>query len=226
MIDEERFFAWLDGELAPAEAATVEAAVARDPALKAKADRHRAMANQLRGAFAPVAEQPAALPVAPVVDFATAHAQRRERSRWQDLAALAATLLLGLVIGTRFAASDSPVAAGNGTLIASAGLDRLLDRQLASAPGAGERIGLTFRDRDGRICRTFSAGASSGLACRDGENWEVEALMASGEGQTGEFRMASGPDPRIAGLVDGMISGEPFDADQERAARNRGWSAR
>ena len=39
MVEEEKFFAWLDGELAPEEAARVEAAVAADPELSATGRR-------------------------------------------------------------------------------------------------------------------------------------------------------------------------------------------
>lgn len=225
MIDDERFFAWLDGELDPAESAAVAAAVERDPALRAKAARHRAMAQKLQRAFAPLTAEPVALPNAAVIDIASAR-PHRTRHWWQEAAALAATLVLGLVIGTRFAAADSPVAAGQETLVAAAGLDRMLDRQLASATAArGDRVGLTFRDSSGRICRTFSASTANGLACREGDAWKIEALLGSGEGQGGEFRMAAGHDPRLAELIDEMIDGEPFGAAQERAARERGWVA-
>ncbi len=58
MVDEEKFFAWLDGELGAADAAVVEREVAGDPELQRQAAEHRALAGSLRGAFAPVAAQP------------------------------------------------------------------------------------------------------------------------------------------------------------------------
>ena len=58
MVEEEKFFAWLDGELPPEEAAQVEAEVAADPELSRKAEEHRAMAARLRGAFDMVAAAP------------------------------------------------------------------------------------------------------------------------------------------------------------------------
>ena len=58
MIEEEKFFAWLDGELEPDEAARVEADVAADPELSRKADQHRALAASLQGAFATVSAAP------------------------------------------------------------------------------------------------------------------------------------------------------------------------
>ena len=35
--------------------------------------------------------------------------------------------------------------------------------------------------------------------------------------------MASGASPELAALVDSTMSGEPFDAAQEKAAKERGW---
>lgn len=228
MIDDKSFFAWLDGELGPEESAKVAAIVERDPALGAKAERHRSMNARLRGAFEPLAAEPVPLPRADVIDFAAARRLRSERRWWQDAAALAATLVLGLVVGTRFAVPDSaPVTVSGDRLVASAALERSLDRQLASAPAGGDhRIGLTFRDGDGRICRTFGSPSSSGLACRQADEWAVEALVGPAEGQSGQFRMAAGADPRLADMVDAIISGEPFDATQEKAARDRGWTSR
>ena len=47
MVEEEKFFAWLDGELPAEEAARVEAEVAANPELSRKAEEHRAMAAKL-----------------------------------------------------------------------------------------------------------------------------------------------------------------------------------
>lgn len=228
VIEEERFFAWLDGELGAEESAAVAEAVAASPELSARAERHRSMTARLRGAFDPLVIEPVALPGAEVIDFAAAQRARGERRWWHEAAALAASLVLGLVIGTRFIVSDSaPVTIAGERLVAAAALQRSLDRDLASAPASSaHRIGLTFRDAEGRICRTFSGSAANGLACRQDGRWGIEALVGPTEGQTGEFRMASGQDPRLAALVDEMISGEPFDAAREKAARDRGWSDR
>jgi hypothetical protein len=35
--------------------------------------------------------------------------------------------------------------------------------------------------------------------------------------------MAAGMDPNLAALIDSTIAGEPFDAAQEKSARNKGW---
>lgn len=109
-------------------------------------------------------------------------------------------------------------------MVAAAGLDRALDQQLASAGDvAGVRIGVTFRDSGGTVCRSFTEQRSSGLACRDGKDWRVKGLFAAPEQPAGDYRMAAGADPNLAALIDSTIAGEAFDAAQEKSAQARGW---
>jgi len=230
MSADEKFFAWLDGELEGDEAAEMTARVASDPELAAIADRHRAMQARLNTAFDKVAAAPIPEPIraaaSPVVDLGA----RRDRARraipaLPQWAMIAATLVLGLFVGTQLPRNrDSPVQVRSGALYAAADLDRALDTQLASAPSAGSiRIGLTFRNSDGTVCRTFTGSAATGLACRDDGRWRVRGLFEAGEGQSGDYRMAAGMDPNLAALVGSTMTGEPMDAAQERAARERGW---
>ena len=236
MTDEEKFFAWLDGELSGPEASAIAAKVAADPELARLAEQHRALATHLKSSFdriteAPVPESLQQSVGAPsgeaVVDLA--HVRRKaERRRWQPLsrwAAIAATLVLGIMVGTLVREpATSPVAAQDGKLYAAAALDSALDTQLASVPTDGPvRIGLTFRDRSGAICRTFTGDTGSGLACRDGERWQLRGLFTQPEGQSGEYRMAAGMDPNLAALIDSTIAGEAFDAPTEAAAKQRSW---
>ena len=109
-------------------------------------------------------------------------------------------------------------------LVAAASLDQALDKQLASDGASnGVRVGLTFRDRQGSICRSFNDGAASGLACREAGDWRIRGLFQRAEGQAGDYRMAAGEDPRLAALIDETIAGEPFEAATERAAMEKGW---
>lgn len=230
MIDDETFFAWLDGELDPDEAAPIAAAIAADPALAERARQHRALRERLSGAFdglldVPVPERltDAVRAPASVVDLAAARRARAMPSlpQWS---AMAATLAVGIFVGTLFAArGDAPVEVQRGQLFAAAALDEALDGQLASAPAGDIRIGLTFRDRSGAICRTFTQPSASGLACRDKDRWQVRGIFAAPEGQASDYRMAAGMDPSLAALVDSTMAGEPFDAAQEKAAKERAW---
>jgi hypothetical protein len=228
MTDEELFYAWLDGELQGAEAAKVAARVEADPFLKAKAEQHRALVAGLRGAFDPIIAQAVPLPrfgSVEVVDFGAKRAARRVAFGLPQWAAMAATLAIGIVTG-QFVAdrSASPVENRDGVLVAAASLDRALDVQLASAGSGGPvRVGQTFRDRHGDICRSFNEGSASGLACREGEDWRIEGLFGASASKQGEYRMAAGEDPRLAALIDERIAGEPFDASAEELARDRSW---
>lgn len=222
MMDDEKFFAWLDGELEEREAETLAKVVAADPELSRKAEQHRALKLRLGEAFAPVAMAEA--PRSNVIDLAEVRARRALPSAAQ-WAAMAATLVLGMATGTMLTGgSDTPVTTEAGQLMASASLDRALDTQLASAPQAGgPRIGLTYRSASGAICRSFTDGAAQGLACREGDNWRIRGLFQGAEGQSGDFRMAAGPDPALGALIEATIAGEPFDAGAERGARDADW---
>lgn len=229
-ISDEKFFAWLDGELAPGEAAMIEAEVARSPELARAAEQHRAMRARLKSAFDTVAAAPIPerlQPTAQVIDFAEAKRSREERL-WRPAvqwAAMAATLAIGFFAGSQMSPQSSgPVEVQGGRLYAAAALNRALDNELASAPTNGPvRIGLTFRDQSGAVCRTFTDPQSSGLACRDGGRWQLRGLFGVPEGQGGAYRMAAGMDPNLAALVGSTMSGAPLDAAQEKAAKSSGW---
>ena len=230
MTDEEKFFAWLDGELGPTDAAEMEAKIAADPALQKLVEEHRGLGSRLREVFEPIAEAPvpgplaAALrPPADIADFAAAKRSRILPSlpQWT---ALAASLALGLFLGTIVPQrGEGPVGLKDGKLYAASALNDALDKQLASEPTGPVRIGLTFRNRAGEICRSFTQDASSGLACRAGGRWQVKGLFGAPEGQSGDYRMAAGMDPNLAALVDSAMVGEPLDAAAEKAAKDGGW---
>jgi hypothetical protein len=232
MIDEEKFFAWLDGELPGDEAARVEAEVAADPELRRRASEHRGMTARLRAAFGTIEAQPLperiALCSAPphnVVDFGTRSENRRLPSRAvPQWASMAAALVVGVALGTTVNTDPvSPVQVRQGSLYAASAVKQALDTQLASETSGDIRIGLTFRDGQGAICRTFQDDASSGVACRDEGRWKLRGLFAVPEGQASNYRMAAGADPSLMDLVDQSIAGEPFDVTEEKAALARHW---
>jgi len=230
MTDDEKFFAWLDGELEPTEVSEMEAKIAADPELQRLAEQHRALGAQLKGAFDPIAAMPvpqrlqaAVRPPAEVLDFAEAKRERSARSLppWM---AIAATLVIGVFLGTMMPQrGGSPVRVQGGKLYAASALSHALDAELASAPAGNVRIGLTFRDQAGEICRSFTGSAGNGLACREGTHWQLKGLFAAPEGQNSNYRMAAGMDPNLASLVDSTMVGEPFDAAQEKAAKDKDW---
>lgn len=233
IMNDETFFAWLDGELDGAEAAAVAAQVAADPDLRHKADAHRALKAGLGRAFAPIASAP--IPDAilnstepgNVVNMAAvrdAKASRFQLPAMAQWAAIAATLVVGLVTGSMLSGGTSSVRGNASHVVASAELESALNVRLASAPVAtGPRVGLTFRDQTGSICRSFADGPAQGLACREGDDWAIRGLVQSQAATEGQFRMASGSDPVLADMIASRIDGEPFDAAAEREAMARGW---
>lgn len=234
-IDEGMLMAWIDGELDSNAAAEVAAAVAGDPLLAAQVEVQRALAARLNAGFAPIlAEQvPSAIlaatkpPVAEIIDFAAGRAKRdvavsvanRRPMQW---IALAATLVIGVVIGRGTGLGVPPaIMEKGGVLVASGQLAKALDVQLASAPGVGPtRVMLSFKAHDGRYCRSWALPEQKGVACRTGDNWRIEAAVAAMP--EGNYRMAGG-DSALMSSVDAMIAGEPLDAAEERAAKARGW---
>jgi hypothetical protein len=88
-------------------------------------------------------------------------------------------------------------------------------------------IGLSFRDHDGRWCRTFAlAGTPSraGMACRDADRrWQLSHLVDAGAADAGLRQAATAMPPAVLVAVDARIAGEPLDAEQERRARDGGW---
>ena len=234
MVTDETFFAWLDGELGSEAAERIAAEVAADDKLTERAKQHRAMQAHLKGPFDRLLDTAVPEPLlaavrkpqSEVIDFAAAQ-RSREGRRWTPLpqwAAVAATLAVGIFAGTMVPQrSNAPVEVQGGRVYAAAALSHALNTQLASAPGGDVRIGLTFRDANGAVCRSFTQPAVSGLACRDSGRWQVRGLFAAPEGQSSDYRMAAGMDPNLAALIGSTMAGEPLDAVQEKAAQAHGW---
>ena len=181
MTDDEKFFAWLDGELGPAEAAEMEAKVAADPEARAarraasrarrtaaerlRSDRGRAGAGAAAGGAAPVGTSRSISPP----PSARAHARRSPQ--W---AAMAATLAIGIFVGTwSRRARDAPVEAQGGKLYAAAA--RQPARSTPSSPAhrpATFASASPFATKPARSAGPSPAPAASGLACRNGGRWQ------------------------------------------------------
>jgi hypothetical protein len=117
----------------------------------------------------------------------------------------------------------------DGRQFAAGDLSHALDQALASEPdpAASIVIGLSFRSRDGQVCRTFVDRAGpdvAGLACHEAGGWALPALGPATPAGGGELRQAASDlPPAIQAAVDTRIRGDAFDAQQERAARANGW---
>src|SRR6185295_15173386 len=90
------------------------------------------------------------------------------------------------------------------------------------------RIGLTYRNRDGAVCRTFAMHTAQmqGLACRSQSRWRLEIVTRDTSTQSGDLRTAGTEiDPAVLQAAQSTMRGEAFDANAERQARDAQWRA-
>lgn len=225
-VTAEELAAFADGELDPVREAQVAAAVAADPAVAEQVRAHHALKARLAGHFAPIMQAPlpermtALLQPAPaeIVDFAAAR-EKRERSRtlprwtWFAAPALAASLALAVFFPR-----------GPGDDYAQGPLADALEGQLVATQGdAPTRVLLSFRDADGTYCRAFAGEAQSGIACRDDDGWRLAFKGAGAAAQGGEYRMAGADAAEVLDQAQAMARGPALAAEQESAAKARGW---
>ena len=227
-ISDEMLIAYLDGELDEAGTAAVDIALAADAALVDRLEAHVALAKRVRAAYAPVVDEPVPDRLAALIRPAEGKvvelaARRRPSPTYVWWGAVAASLVVGvMLVGREF---TGPFGEPIGQDMRAHGrLAKALTVQ-ASGPGKGDiEIGLTFKDRDGRYCRTFAVDRTSGLACRTDGAWKVEVAAERPAAGAGEFRQAaSATAAPVLEKVDDLIAGEALDADQERGAMKAGW---
>jgi hypothetical protein len=189
---------------------------------------------------APAGDPPIRDEPARVLDFATARAKRQADAKaamsaraalsgsaprnWGTGAAIAASLVLGMVLGSQFA-DRGVVTERDGALVASGALAKGLETQLASAgANAGTlRMLASFRRGGGDFCRVFDGGGTAGIACKHKGRWTLERTAASGSRDAGEYRQAGSAQGELLTVAQELAAGEPLDAAQERAARANGW---
>jgi len=221
---EERLMAYVDGGLSPADRAAFEADMAADPALAAQAEQHRALAARVAAAYGPVLDEP--VPPRLIAVASAANDRPAVRIGLPQWAAMAACLVVGVAAGRALWPDSGPLSVRGGVLVARGGLDKALTVQLASDQGPA-KIGLSFRDRAGRYCRTFESAPDrlAGLACRDEGRWIVATATAWTPQAGPEYRAAAtATPPAVLAAVDASIAGEALDAAGERAARASGWA--
>lgn len=219
----ERLIAYVDGELSAQDRAAFEADIARDPALAREAARHRALAQDVTAAYAPVLDEPLPPQLLAVAGAANDRG-RPGRGRLLPWAAMAASLVVGVLAGRAVWPQPGALIAKDGGLEARGRLAAALTTQLASQPGV-VKVGLSVKADDGRYCRTFQSALDglAGLACRRDGRWVARTVTTWRPGAESPYRTAgSETPPEILAAVD-ALNGEPLDATAERAARDRGW---
>jgi len=221
-IEPELLLAYADGELDAVSAGRVERAIAADPALAAEVAAQRALTARLRGGFAGLDAQP--LPAGVVALFGRGDnvvalpvaARRRAAPRWWG--AIAASLVAGVLLGQLVPRGGGDLAIEGGTAVAQGSLARALDTQLASTQTAADpvRIGISFRRAGGDLCRTFTRGATDGIACAGKGSWRIERLYGGTGVATTAYAQAGSSE--MMADAQAMATGEPLDAAAERSA--------
>jgi hypothetical protein len=236
-LSKESLSAFVDGELEPQDIARIAALVEQDPTLKSFVDEQDQLRHELRAAFSGVMDEP--IPDRLLVAAASAPVSLRVRAKeWLGAGALgsalrfgvpAAAMALGVLIGVgveRAPSNGSDFGTSpSGQVAARADLADALEHKLASDQGTTQ-IGVTFHDKSGSTCRTFSmnSGSTDGLACRHDGEWQVGALVSGQRAQSTGYSLAGSEMPgAIRDAIAARISGDPLDAAAERAARDSGW---
>ncbi len=241
-ISDEQLMAYADGELDETMRSEIAAAIERDPALAERVRAHERTRVQVHAAFAPVVEEViperliAAVNASPdrsgaVSDLRQARERKEQqtRRRWSfaDWGAIAASLLLGIIVGrTAFNSDSEMVVERNGSLIAAGALADALGSQLSSDEGE-QRVALSFQSAEGAYCRAFVTGRNAptaGLACRDGDHWAIRVLSETSEQQAEYETAASALPGAVLAAIDRHILGEPLTIEEEKAAREEQWS--
>jgi anti-sigma factor RsiW len=238
---DETVMAYVDGELDESARIAFERALGDDPELALRVARQQALRARLHKAFDGTLDEP--VPPRLIAAVRTAPEAGAEnvpsappRPRFQATAwfAMAASLLIGVVIGQRAAlwiGQPSQIVAYRAGPIARGELARTLSERLAMQQRAGDRVrvGISFQTKSGDFCRTFvmqSDVAVTGVACRTDDEWRIHALetnAATPDGH-GAMRQAGSELPESVRLaVEAHIEGEPLDANGEALARAQGW---
>lgn len=237
---DETLMRWIDGELSVEDAAHIKAAAATDEALAHRLEALQVLRVAAREAF-PAAPDPRDAALARLIAtqgeasptwagramawLADAFAPRRAPV-WAGLTA--AAFVSGVALGPMLVGAGDGLTVQTGGAVSDEELTRVLETRLVAdgADNKGRAIGLTFQNRDGDWCRTFTLGETrlAGLACREDGDWAIKAL-APVTGPSGEIRTAASETPEaILAAVDVTIAGETVDAVNEARARDTGWN--
>jgi hypothetical protein len=215
---DETLMAFADGTLPEAEALRLAEALETDPALAERVALLAEGRDAARGAFAQVLDEPVPARLLAAAQGPVAGNDNAPR-RWRGMGvAVAASLALGVFLGTLAPGGDAP-----GMLAAP--VRAALDGSATGALGA-VRVTGTHVVEGGMVCRSFAAqeaqGAMLGLACREPDGWRLRVAVARG-GASEAFQPASGGDPVIGEVLERLGAGPVLGTAEEAAAQRRGW---
>ena len=233
-ISPEELAAYADGEISGERRTEVEAAIEADPSLAQQLAAHRALRASLGAHFAPLLDQSVPERLTALLSGANslqadnnvvslAGARERQQAkkkipRWGWVAgpALAASLALMVLV---------PRSGDDGADFAGPQLAAVLDQQLISSQqeDADTRILLSFRNKDGVLCRAYSSETASGIACREQPGWRVVNELDGSGSASSKYRQAGSGDAALLAIAQDMAEGPALDSEQEAAAKEAGW---
>ena len=171
----------------------------------------------------------AAIPVNNVIDLTTARLRSKPPAAWRWVAggALAASVAIAVMLVPQLR-QQGPRAA-DGFQLALSQTPSATEARLAD--GRTVRPTLSFAAADGRWCREFeltarSGAARSGIACRTGKAWSIEATVASDAQSAGskQIRTAAGSDTAsLDATYDRLGGSDPIVMDKEKDLIANGW---
>ena len=229
-FDRTTIAAYVDGELDLVSVKRLEKAMTEDAGLARAVEAERTLRARLSAHFDPVAEEPVPDRLAALLsgNVSLLDGQRSNKiARWyrpsvMHWGAMAASLVVGLMIGGTALNRDAGyVRDDGGVLVASGELADALQTQLASTQGTHPkvRIGTSFAAKDGGYCRTFESVSLDGIACRAGKDWQLKQTLSGNSASA--YRQASAG--ALAEAAAAMMAGEAMDAAAEKAAAEKGW---
>ncbi|WP_339743370.1 hypothetical protein [uncultured Maricaulis sp.] len=243
-FDDETLMAYADGELDDKRRREIEAALALDPELVRRVDAHRRLRAQVSDHYQAELEAPVPDAVMALLQPAQADAFEPEsdtrvlpfiapavndrRAVWTNLTAIAASLLIGALVGSQWLGRDSSAVLLQPTpdgLFAAGPLEAALTGDASGTTGRdGIRMILTFPATDGSYCRSFTTSGVAGIACRDDAGWQVRSTGSLPVSSGGEIRTAGSTFPAVLlEEIDRISAGDPLDSSGEAELIARGW---
>jgi len=252
-FSDETLMAYVDGEVDATQRAAIEQTLPLDPQLAERIAQQRRLRTRLAAAFGGVLEEPVPARLseraltAPSGDATSggevlagsprwfgAARQRTQRWSWPEWSALAAALLVGVLLDRVWpSAPGAPLASVAGQVLARGELAANLSQARGGStdPRSKIEVGMSYLAKSGKYCRTFSlpgakpaAASMAGIACRDGADWRVQALLQTAGDANPEYRQAGSALPAaLVEVIETDSAAEPLDAEAEAAVRARGW---
>jgi hypothetical protein len=240
MSDDDRLSGFLDRELDAQQLAEMRSHVAGDVATNAKVERMSRNDDLIRAAFdGPMRERlpdrfnaaidrglaPIIVPLVDTIPQAVA-VNDNAKGWWRASGVIAASLVLGVLLGTQLMPNSDHASALNLALDSTPSAQTTL---LESGQSLTPQI--SFARVGGGYCRSFTlakVGAiKAGLACKAGQTWSIEALIpaagAAGSAEQG-YVLAEGPvAPGLDAIIDDLRAGDPMDKAAELAMIARSW---